>query len=176
MSWQSTELCGIPSPKTVTWNFGVTYKRVSVNAEFLLVKSVLWENLTEQIKLNFFSVSIPSTVILWTTSLTDIMFSEYNQQDAKFHNLFISVRRSTCFRQFFRPSSGDQNCTYCIRYLSDEYTDAVCAIWAPDGGRKNRLKHVEHPTEINKLWNVASCWLYSVNILKMHRPMKVKLI
>jgi len=30
-------------------------------------------------------------------------FAEYNQRDAKFHNLFISVRRSTCFRRFFRP-------------------------------------------------------------------------
>jgi len=26
-------------------------------------------------------------------------------------NLFISVKRSTCFRRFFRPSSGTQNCT-----------------------------------------------------------------
>jgi len=49
-----TKLCGIPCPKTVTWKFGVTYKCVSVNAEFLLVKSILWERLTEQIKLNFF--------------------------------------------------------------------------------------------------------------------------
>jgi len=40
---------------------------------------------------------------------------------------------------------------------------------APDDGRKNRLKHVERLTEINKLWNVASCWLYSANIgLKIH--------
>ena len=29
------------------------------------------------------------------------IFSEYNQQDATFHNLFISVRRSTCFRRGF---------------------------------------------------------------------------
>jgi len=28
------------------------------------------------------------------------IFAEYNQQDATFHNLFISVRRSTCFRGF----------------------------------------------------------------------------
>jgi len=28
---------------------------------------------------------------------------------------------------------------------------------------KNRLKHVQRLTEINKLWNVASCWLYSAN-------------
>jgi len=34
------------------------------------------------------------------------MFAEYNQQDATSHNLFISVKRCTCFRRFFRPSSG----------------------------------------------------------------------
>jgi len=32
---------------------------------------------------------------------------------------------------------------------------------APDDGRKSRLKHVQRLTEINKLRNVASCWLYS---------------
>ena len=36
------------------------------------------------------------------------IFAEHNQQDATFLNLFISVRRSTCFRRFFRPSSGAQ--------------------------------------------------------------------
>ena len=49
------------------------------------------------------------------------IFAEYNQQDEKFHNLFISVRRSTCFRRFFRPSSGVQNYTYSVRYWSDKY-------------------------------------------------------
>ena len=29
------------------------------------------------------------------------IFAEYNQQDVTFLNLFISVRRSTCFRLFF---------------------------------------------------------------------------
>jgi hypothetical protein len=33
-------------------------------------------------------------------------------------------------------------------------------FWAPDDGRRYRLKHVEHFTKINKLCNVASCWLY----------------
>jgi len=47
------------------------------------------------------------------------MFAEYNQQDTTFVNLFISVRRSTCFRRFFRPSSGVQNCVY-VRYLWDQ--------------------------------------------------------
>jgi len=45
------------------------------------------------------------------------IFADYNQQDATFHNLFISVRRSTCFRRFFRPSSGAQNCTYSVRLI-----------------------------------------------------------
>jgi len=48
-------------------------------------------------------------------------FAKYNQQDATFHSLFISVRRSVCFRRFFRPSSGAQNCTYSVRYFSDQY-------------------------------------------------------
>jgi len=39
---------------------------------------------------------------------------------------------------------------------------------------KNRLKHEEPLTEINKLRKVASCWLYSENILAMHGPMNVK--
>ena len=38
------------------------------------------------------------------------IFSDYNQQDATFHDLFISVRRSTCFRRVFRPSSGEIIC------------------------------------------------------------------
>jgi len=43
--------------------------------------------------------------------------AEYNHEDAKFYNSFISVRRSTCFRLFFRPSSGAENCTYNVRHL-----------------------------------------------------------
>ena len=33
-------------------------------------------------------------------------------------------------------------------------------FWAPDDGRRNRRKHVEHFIEINQLCNVASCWLH----------------
>jgi len=47
------------------------------------------------------------------------MLAEYNQQDATFHNLFISVGWSTFFRRFSRPSSGVQKCKYSVRYLSD---------------------------------------------------------
>jgi len=49
------------------------------------------------------------------------IFAACNQQDATFHTLFISVRHSTCFRRFFRPSSGVLNCAYSVRYWSDKY-------------------------------------------------------
>ena len=115
-------------------------------------------------------------------------FAEHSQRDATFHNLFISVRRCTCFRRVFRPSTGAQNCTYSVRYLSDQYCYLLLAwlVWqischtvyvqfsAPDDGSKTRLKRVECLTEINKLWNVASCWLYSANVLAVHGPMNVK--
>ena len=103
------------------------------------------------------------------------IFAAYNQQDATFHNLFISVRRSTCFRPFFRPPSGAQNCTYRVRYWSEKYLTLYVQFWVPDGGQKNHLNHVERLTEINKLWNVVSCWLYSAHILAMHGHMNVKL-
>jgi len=53
---------------------------------------------------------------------------EYNQQDATFLNLFISVRHSACFRRDFWPSSGAQNCTYSARHLSDHYCCLLLAV------------------------------------------------
>jgi hypothetical protein len=41
---------------------------------------------------------------------------KYNQQHATLHNVFISVKCSTCFRRVLRPSSGAQNCIYSIGY------------------------------------------------------------
>ena len=43
----------------------------------------------------------------------------------RFAILFISVRRSTCFRWVFRPSSGAQNWTYSVRYLSDPFHNFI---------------------------------------------------
>jgi len=57
---------------------------------------------------------------------TNWEFSEYNQQDATFLNLFISVRRSTCFRRVFRPSSGAQNCTYSVMYRICQTITVTC--------------------------------------------------
>ena len=93
-----------------------------------------------------------------------ICIFKYNQQDATLHNFFISVKCSAYFGRFLRPSSGAP------KPLPRQWQVAVkvwhstrCCIysfWAPNDGRRNRLKHVEHFTEINKLCNVASRWLY----------------
>jgi hypothetical protein len=79
-----------------------------------------------------------------------------------------------------------KNCTYSIWYLLNRYCylslswrssissktvkgssnsvtntrRCMYSCRAPDGGRRNRLKHVEHFAEINELYNVISCWLH----------------
>ena len=93
---------------------------------------------------------------------TGTTFAEYNQQDVTFQNLFISIRRSTCFRRFFRPSWGDQNCTFSVRCLSHQYWCLTLYVqfWAPHDGRKTRLKHVERLTEIKwKKSHLVGCTL-----------------
>jgi len=101
----------------------------------------------------------------------------------------------------FQTVFASINWIYSIRYLSDQYcyllltwpwcsipsrlaagssiglTNTWCCMCSfellmMDG--KNRLKHIQRLREINKLWNVASCWSYSANILVMHGPMNVK--
>ena len=93
---------------------------------------------------------------------------KYNQRDAKLHNLFISVKCSTCFRRFLRQPSGAQKLY--IQHLLPaivvagnskgltKYPMLYIQFRAPDDGRRNRLKHVEHFTDINKLCNAASRW------------------
>jgi len=53
-------------------------------------------------------------------------FSEYNQQDAMFLNLFISIRRSTCFRRFFHPSSGAQKTEHTASGICQNITTTCC--------------------------------------------------
>ena len=53
------------------------------------------------------------------------------------------------FQTVFPPSSGAQNCTYSVRYVSVQHLTLYVQFWAPDDGGKNRLKRVECLTEIN---------------------------
>jgi len=52
-----------------------------------------------------------------------------------FLKLFILVKRSTCFGQSFRPSSGAQNCTYGNRHKSNS-----CCYLLLAGTSKLKLK------------------------------------
>jgi hypothetical protein len=48
-------------------------------------------------------------------------------------------------------------------------TDAVdTVVCAPDDGWKYHPKHAEHFPDINKLCNVASCWIYIGTLLGAH--------
>jgi hypothetical protein len=54
-----------------------------------------------------------------TTSIAPQCYSfKCNQQDATLSNILYYCQCSTCFRRFLRPSSGAQNCTYSIWYMS----------------------------------------------------------
>jgi len=45
-------------------------------------------------------ILVTHTFLTFTGPCIANIFAEYNQKDATFLNLFISVRRSTCFRRF----------------------------------------------------------------------------
>jgi hypothetical protein len=93
------------------------------------------------------------------------IITDYSQEDAYFPEFIYFYRRSTCFRRFFRPSSGANICTYSFRYcqpilllaatveevfhlaasssVGSQYLKLYVQIFAPDDGRRNRLKHLE---------------------------------
>ena len=113
----------------------------------------------------------------------DEIFSEYNQQDATFlcfcqtlymfRTVFLSIIRSSKLhiqlqvfvRPLLLPAAS-------LARLAAGSSIGLTNTWRRMGSfellmmvRKNRLKLVERLTKINKSWNVASCWLYSANIL-----------
>ena len=97
----------------------LVYRCLSRSFIYLMSSEVcsgLYVLLSEQIIHHIFVVIRGAFRSLWIIVWTDLyIFPEYNLQDATFLGLFISVRRSTCFRRFFRPSSAAQNCTYSAR-------------------------------------------------------------
>jgi hypothetical protein len=74
---------------------------------------------------------------------------KYNQQDATLYNILYYCQCSTCFRRFLRPSSGAQNCTHSIWYMSNLCLLLLLAVAA----------------------NTGLTW---ENTLTMHGPMNVK--
>jgi len=66
------------------------------------------------------------------TSYTLSHILKYNQRDATLHNLFISVKRSTCFRRFVHLSSGTQKLYVQHQVLFQTFT-ATCRCHGRDG-------------------------------------------
>jgi hypothetical protein len=102
---------------------------------------------------------------------------KYNQQEATLHNILYCCQCSTCFRRFLRPSSGAQNCTQSIWYMSSLlaatanqqdatlYNILYCCKWSicfrrflrPSSGAQNCTHSIWY---MSSLYSVASCWLY----------------
>jgi len=90
----------------------------------------------------------------------------------RFLDLFISINCSTCFRRFFRPSSGAQNCTYSTQLRSISSTiaagssigltipDAVCTVlcswwWAQEPPETCRA--IYRNKQIEKTLHLVGC-------------------
>jgi hypothetical protein len=84
----------------------------------------------------------------------------YIQQDAITQFIYI-WKLLYIFRVVLAPIiRSAYNCIYSIWYLS-QIPDAVdTVVCAPDDGCKYHPKHVEQFPDINKVCNVASCWIY----------------
>jgi len=66
-----------------------------------MLESSLFSECSETAVIFLLTFTVSAHLIKQITVSTDSMvLTEYNQKDATFHNLFISVRRSTCFRRF----------------------------------------------------------------------------
>jgi hypothetical protein len=58
-----------------------------------------------------------------------------------------------------------------------QITDAVdTVVGAPDDGWKYHPKHVEQFPDINKLCDVASCWIYTGILLEAHPTLHISRI
>ena len=89
----------------------------------------------------------------------------YIQQDATLHSLFYLWKPLYMSRVVSPPiTRSTHNCIYSIWYLSNRYCylplAASSSVCAPDDGWSYHPKHVEQFSDINKLCNAASCWIY----------------
>jgi hypothetical protein len=73
----------------------------------------------------------------------------------------VHTASGICQTLLLPATERSSNCTYSFWYLSN-----CCKV----DGRRNRLKHVERFIEINKLRDVAPCWLHFWNTLRIFKP------
>jgi hypothetical protein len=97
----------------------------------------------------------------------------YIQQDTTLHILFISGNCCICFGWYHHPSSGEHTTvstasgichtvTATCRYRGRGETALQFQLFHDSGWEHWRYhrKHVDQFPDINKLCNVASCWIY----------------
>jgi len=82
----------------------------------------------------------------------------------RFHDLFISVNCSMCFRRFLRPLSVAQNCIYSVRYC--QTNTAACCYRGWDGILISF--YLIHDSSRQQYWfdNIWRC-MYSFVLLMM---------
>jgi hypothetical protein len=88
-------------------------------------------------------------------------------QVSKYHILFSTITNE--MQRYTRFGTGWQPVPTFPRQRQvavkpAKYPMLCIQFWAPDDGRRTRLKHVENFSEINTLCNIASCWLYLKSI------------
>jgi len=135
-----------------------------------LLLILLFRNLTLKLMLKLQPLISQLCEMWWHNSMCFLIITNYSQQNAVFLEFIYFYRPSTCFRRFFRPSSGAHNCTYNLRYCQPilllaatvdmmelsisstvaasssigwQYLKLYVQLCAPDDGWRNHLKHVE---------------------------------
>jgi hypothetical protein len=95
-------------------------------------------------------------------------------------NWFILEWHSTCFGRSFRPSSGVQHCVYTNTHLSNQILLSASKqravsvwllyiqSWTADDGRKDRPKHVQCHSKINKFDTLMHLVRFAIEIIETY--------
>jgi hypothetical protein len=90
-------------------------------------------------------------------SIVNVFFQVY-QQDATLYNILYYCQCSTCFGRFLRSSSGAQNCTHSIWYISSLLV-ATASV--------SELESVlmMNGETVRNMWNIDSNKEYCITLL-----------
>jgi len=107
--------------------------------------------------LTYFKYTLKKHHTLFLTSMWSLMYSfKYTNKMQRYTIFFITVNALRVSGGFSAHHQELKNCTHSIWYVSSllaatasgsSLTHTRCCVysfWAPDDGRRNRLKHVEH--------------------------------
>jgi hypothetical protein len=128
------QTCLLLSLAWVSWNW-FAFRQTSYNQQNATLYNILYccqcftcfkrffcpssgaQNCTHSIGYCQTSLLLPLAWVSWNWFA--FRQTSYNPQNATLFNILYYCQCSTCFKRFFRPSSGAQNCTPSISYLSN---------------------------------------------------------